>query len=359
MSIKRATLQSSHHLIQNLTDRLKKSIIGQDEAIDALVDYINISAAGLNDKEKPIGSFLFTGPTGVGKTELAKELAKELDMHFERFDMSEYSTERSSDNLIGGAAGLVGYENGGLLTNAIIENPNSIVLFDEIEKADKQVLNKLLQIMDYGVLTSSKGKKAYFYNTIIIFTSNLGAIKTTKRTVGFGSSSYIEIKNDMDDFLSPEFKARINQIIEFNSIDETISRLIVKKSFSQINKMLIDKNITTEATENLINKFISLRDEKLGARNLHNIIAKSVKTIIAKELIAKNIVEHSKVVFDWDKENDTYIYSTNIHITQINNSSPYFYQDYQEACSYAKANPGATVIRSACGRGFVIKELYY
>lgn len=346
---------NSQKTIKNLEANLKKTIFGQDVAIERLVDYITISYAGLNDKEKPIGSFLFTGPTGVGKTELAKELAKQLGMHFERFDMSEYATERSSDNLIGGAAGLVGHENGGLLTNAIIKNPNSVVLFDEIEKADKQVLNKLLQVMDYGLLTSSKGEKAYFQDTIIIFTSNLGAIKTTKRTVGFGSSTYVETQNDMDEFLSPEFKGRINQVIEFNPIDDEISKLIIKKSFNKINKILKDKKITVEPTQNLIDRLVEKRDARFGARNLDNIITQSIKTIVAKELIANNITTFSKILFDWNEEKDHYFYTIKDKESNTNQKASNYYDDYKEACKYAKANPGVVLTRSPCGNGFIIK----
>lgn len=225
----------------SLNKNLKNKVFGQNEAIDSLTDYICISLAGLNDKDKPMGSFLFTGPTGVGKTELAKQLSIELDMHFERLDMSEFSTDYSSDNLIGGAAGLVGYTEGGILTNAIMENPKCVLLLDEIEKAHKKVLDKFLQILDYGKLTSSKGEKVDFCDTIIIFTSNLNALSSTKRTAGFNSTSYIEYENSMDDFLAPEFKARINQIVHFNALDEFTLKLIINKSFYKINKMLEKK----------------------------------------------------------------------------------------------------------------------
>ncbi len=184
MSTNLPAIKKQHQTIHTLESNLKKSIYGQDQAIETVVNRIKVAKAGLADEGKPVGSFLFTGPTGVGKTELAIEVAKGLGMHFARFDMSEYSTDSDAKNLIGGSVGLVGYDTGGLLTNTIIEHPHTLLLLDEIEKADRSILNTFLQVMDYGVLTSTKGEKAYFNNVIIIMTSNLGA--TAKPSVGFG-----------------------------------------------------------------------------------------------------------------------------------------------------------------------------
>ena len=163
---------NKQNVIDNLKSKLLNDVFGQDEAVNKVTDKLLIYYNGLGDEGKPIGSFIFTGPTGVGKTELAKSLAKNLDMNLIRFDMSEYTSEHSLSTLIGGAAGLVGYDSGGLLTNAVLKNPKSILLFDEIEKADKKVLNIFLQILDYGILTSTKGAKVSFRESIIIFTSN-------------------------------------------------------------------------------------------------------------------------------------------------------------------------------------------
>lgn len=345
--------------IKNLTNSLKQKIFGQDEAINIIVDYITISAAGLNDKEKPIGSFLFTGPTGVGKTELAKQLAYELGIHFQRFDMSEYSTERSADNLIGGAAGLVGYDEGGLLTNAILENSNCVLLLDEIEKADPSVLNKFLQVMDYGKLTSSKGKEVYFKNTIVIFTSNLGAIKTEKRTAGFGAITYIETENSFDEYLTPEFIGRINQIIEFNPLDEFTLNMIVRKYFTQIEELLFDRNISIEPRDILIEKIIGQSDEKFGARNLENLINQNIKLIIAQELISGNLKDYSKIIFDWDedinslkyviKEKDLLINAPNLH------ESTHFFANAENAQEYARQNIGVIITRDPYGNGYIVK----
>ncbi len=347
-------------VIQSLQKKLNKSIFAQDEAISTLVDYITISAVGLNNKEKPIGSFLFTGPTGVGKTELAKQLAKNLNLHFQRFDMSEYSTERSADNLIGGAAGLVGYDEGGLLTNAILDNPDCILLFDEIEKADKSILNKFLQIMDYGKLTSSKGEEVYFNNTIVIFTSNLGSIKTTRRTAGFGSKTYIETENGFDEYLSPEFIGRINQIVEFNPTNKEISKMIVKKFFNQIEEMLKNRNISVKATEDIINKIIENSNSNLGARNLENLITQNIKVIISQELLLGKITNNSIILFDWDKDTNEYKYTIEkaevlIKIPEILYDTPYF-KNAEEAQNYAKQNPGTVIMRDPNTDGYIIKE---
>lgn len=338
----------------NLLDlSLKKKVFGQDEAIDSLVDYISISMAGLNDKDKPIGSFLFTGPTGVGKTELAKQLSIELDMHFIRLDMSEYSTDYSSDNLIGGAAGLVGYSEGGILTNAVMENPKSVLLFDEIEKAHKKVLHKFLQILDYGKLTSSKGEKVDFCETIIIFTSNLNAVSTTKRTAGFNSSSYIEYENSMDEFLSPEFKARINQIIHFNALDDATLRLIITKTFCKINQMLEAKNINAQPSQSFIDKTLELTNRNLGARNVENFITKYVKSVIATGILHGDIKNGSEIFFHWDEKSEKGIYTIGPQAKEEKNTL-HFDTAFEAQC-YAKENIGACIKRNPSGKGYVVK----
>ena len=343
--------------IQLLEDSLKNNIFGQDEAIETLVDYVTIDIAGLSEKEKPIGSFLFTGPTGVGKTELAKQLAKELNLDFKRFDMSEYSSNHSADTLIGGAAGLVGYDEGGLLTNTIIENPSCVLLFDEIEKANKTVLNKFLQIMDYGKLTSSKGEEVYFNDTIIIFTSNLGSIKTKKRTAGFDSSTSIEIENDFKEYWSAEFIGRLNQIIEFNPLNIDISKKIIKKYFMQIETLLKNRNIQVSPTDNLIDHIIENSNKKLGARNLENMLTKNIKLIISQQLISGNLNNFSKITFDWDNNNDKYKYSLENNEIQnnISNADQHFFNTVEDAQDYARKNIGTVITRSSNGNGYIVK----
>lgn len=358
MKIKRKRLNKRS--IKSLESNLKSKIFGQDDAITTIINYITISAAGLNNKEKPIGSFLFTGPTGVGKTELAKQLSNELNIPFKRFDMSEFSTERSADNLIGGAAGLVGYEEGGLLTNAILENQQCILLFDEIEKADITVLNKFLQIMDYGKLTSSKGEEVYFNNTIVIFTSNLGAIKMEKRTAGFSSITYKETQNSFDEYLSPEFIGRINQIVEFNPLNINISKIIIKKYFNQIEKLLINKSISIEVTDTLIRKIIEISDEKLGARNLENILNQNIKLVISQELLSGKLHDFSKIAFDWDEQVNNYKYSIKkeeilINTPSLHSNSTYSFANAEDALIYAKENIGKIITRSPNGKGYIVK----
>lgn len=188
--------------ILSLEDKLRCSIYGQDKVIKNLVDTIKVNFAGLSDEDKPIGSFLFTGSTGVGKTELAIELAKALDMNFERFDMSEYAQDNTVNNLFGSPKGFNGHDEGGLLTNAIQENPHSVVLFDEVEKADKKIFNTFLQILDYGTLRDSRGFKVDFSKTIVIFTSNLGA---ENKTVGFAKNNTQNTSSNLRQFFLQSF----------------------------------------------------------------------------------------------------------------------------------------------------------
>ena len=212
---------------KDLAQKLKDRIFGQDHIVETVADMIDISAAGLGNPDKPIASFLFTGPTGVGKTEFAKELAKIMNIHFERFDMSEYADEYSARNLTGGQMGLVGYEDGGLLTNAISEHPHCVLLLDEIEKADRAVYNTFLQVLDYGTLKDTRGNKVDFSKTIIIMTSNLGA--NEKRGIGFGENAMIYKESSVADFLTPEFRNRLDNILEFNRLTPEVIAHVIDK----------------------------------------------------------------------------------------------------------------------------------
>lgn len=339
--------------IQNLENNLKSSIFGQDHAIAEITKKIMISEAGLGEIDKPIASFLFTGPTGVGKTELAIELAKNLSLHFERFDMSEYSRENSVSTLIGAASGLKGYDEGGVLTNAIKKNPKCVLLLDEIEKADKIILNTFLQVLDYGILSDSKGEKVSFKNVIIIMTSNLGA--TAKSTVGFGSNAQINKDDAINEFLSPELRARIECKIEFNPLTKKMVQEITSKFLKQLADKLYaqDKSIaiTDIALEEINNRAFS---SNLGARYISKIINDTIKQKLAYELLFGQFKGCNKVTVDFS-DDFCYLFETYEQITSLS-SDEIFFKTAQEAQLYAKANPHVAITRCNDRDGFTLKK---
>ena len=228
---------------------MKSVIFGQDGAIESVVSAIKRARAGLNEETKPIASLLFVGRTGVGKTELARQLSKNMDIPLLRYDMSEYQEKHSIAKLIGTAPGYVGYEEGGLLIDAVRKNPHSILLLDEIEKAHEDIYNILLQIMDYATLTENSGRKADFRNVVIIMTSNAGASDSTRLSVGFGSTQYGEgsIDNAIKKQFTPEFRNRINKVVLFNPLSEKMAKDIVVNKLSDFIKLLKNKNIDIKA----------------------------------------------------------------------------------------------------------------
>lgn len=343
---------NKQNVIDNLKSKLLNDVFGQDEAVNKVTDKLLIYYNGLGDEGKPIGSFIFTGPTGVGKTELAKSLAKNLDMNLIRFDMSEYTSEHSLSTLIGGAAGLVGYDSGGLLTNAVLKNPKSILLFDEIEKADKKVLNIFLQILDYGILTSTKGAKVSFRESIIIFTSNVGAISSKKRTIGFSSEIYFEKDSLISEYLSPELRARINTHIDFNPLDNEMSKLIAKKYLNDIVLKLRKKNISIEFSEEIVDYISELSKDGLGARNIHNLIESNIKVLISQKLMNRELKEFDEVFIGLVQN-----YFMLVIKERKMNYTDYEFLTADEAYDFARSNIGTIVTRSQSGIGFVIKNL--
>ena len=274
--------------LKNLEDNLKDSVFGQDKAIEEITKSIKLSRAGLLNEDKPVASMLFVGPTGVGKTEIAKVLAKTLDIKLIRFDMSEYGEKHSSAKLIGSPPGYVGYEEGGILTDEIRKNPHSVLLLDEIEKAHPDILNVLLQVMDYGTLTDNKGRKADFRNSIIIMTSNAGAININKSSVGF--MNYINSNNPMNEDIkkvfSPEFRNRLDNIIRFNEINEDISKLIVKKELKVFSEVLDSKKISISFSKDVIAIIAKEAISKeYGAREINRYINNNIKNIIVDEIL--------------------------------------------------------------------------
>lgn len=271
-------------ILKTLSSNLQKQIFGQDEAILALTKAINRSYAGLKSKNSPTGVFLFAGPSGVGKSELAIVLAKELGVNFERFDMSEYMEKHAVSKLIGSPPGYVGFEEGGILTNAIKKNPYSVILFDEIEKADEQLVNVFLQIFDNGALSDNNGNKTDFRNTIIIMTSNLGTKQAPQ--MGFKKDEKDRENEAIKDFFTPEFRNRIDKIIHFSHLNKKVLDNIVQKEISLIANDLSDKKITIsadkKAREFIYNQAYS---EEFGARNIKRFINDEIADILSEEIL--------------------------------------------------------------------------
>ena len=289
-------MSSEKEKILNLEDNLRKRVKGQDKALKLVSDAIIRSRSGIKDPNRPIGSFMFLGPTGVGKTEVARSLAYELfddEHHMVRIDMSEYMEKYSVSRLIGAAPGYVGYEEGGQLTEKVRRNPYSIVLFDEIEKAHPDVLNLLLQILDEGRLTDSNGRTVDFKNTIIIMTSNVG-------------SEYIingeedKVTSELPKYFKPEFLNRLDEIIIFNKLSKSDLKEILDKIIEEIEKRLIDINVKINLTDNAKNYFIDNGyDEYYGARPLKRLVNNKLETLIAKKLINNEIKPNTIVNVDY------------------------------------------------------------
>jgi len=283
----------------NLYDNMKKNVIGQDEALRLVTDSILKSRSGIKDPNRPIGSFIFLGPTGVGKTEVAKTLAYHLfddKSHMVRIDMSEYMEKFSVSRLIGSPPGYVGYEEGGQLTEAVRRNPYSIVLFDEIEKAHPEVLNLLLQILDDGRITDSNGRTVDFKNTIIIMTSNLGSEYALNGEMD-------RVMNELKQSFRPEFINRIDEIIVFNPLSKEVIYKILDKIIFEIEERLKDKDIHINLTDKARNYLVEVGyDVNYGARPLKRIVSRSIETLLAKRIIENNVSYGDTITFDYDKE---------------------------------------------------------
>lgn len=278
-------------LLKNLEVNLKENIIGQDQAISVISDSILLSRLGLKNENKPKGIFLFLGSSGIGKTELAKTLAEKINMNLIRIDMSEYSEPSSVNKLIGTSSGFVGYEEGGKLTNLVRDNPHSVVLLDEIEKADKTIFNLLLQIMDNGFISDGKGRNVNFRNTIIILTSNIGLNEENKTNMGFNNpSSYAnEYTVNEEKYFPLEFLNRIDEIVKFSYLDKNSLERIIKNKLNTIKTKLNRKGISFKFNDNIINYIINKSDNKnMGARLIDRIIEKEITTKIAKEILLSN-----------------------------------------------------------------------
>jgi ATP-dependent Clp protease ATP-binding subunit ClpA len=289
--------------VDDFENRIKDRVFGQDSVVDQVLEKIYVSKAGLKAINKPIGNFLFIGPTGTGKTELAKALADNLGMKLLRYDMSEYQEKHSASKLIGAPPGYVGYDDsnlgGGLLISDVEKNPNSVILFDEIEKAHPDVTNVLLNLMDEGMITSSNGKKADCRNTIVILTSNLGAADSEKNAIGIGRNFQKVGEDDkaVKDFFKPEFRNRLDGICKFGKLDHLSMKKIVIKLMSEMNELLSDKNLRVHFTETAVNYFAEVGyDPKLGARPLARKINEMVKVPLSKKILFEKLSPGSTVV---------------------------------------------------------------
>jgi len=290
--------------LEHLEENVKGRLYGQDSVVDTLLEKIYVSRAGLKSINKPVGSFLFLGPTGTGKTELAKLLAENLGMKLIRYDMSEYQEKHTVAKLIGAPPGYVGYEDGqlggGLLISDLEKSPNSIVLFDEIEKAHPDVSNVLLSLMDEGVVTSSNGKKADARNAIIILTSNLGAADNERKSIGFGDIDRTdEDDKAVKDFFRPEFRNRLDAVCKFNKLDRFSMKKIVAKFVNEMNELLSDKAVRVRLTEAAADYLAEVGyDPKMGARPLARKINDLIKVPLSKKILFENIARASTVVVD-------------------------------------------------------------
>lgn len=281
--------ENDKNKLRTLEDNLKKQVFGQDEAVARVVDNIIFARANIMSKEKPIGSFIFAGPSGVGKTELAKQIAQNLGVHFHRIDMSEYMEKHTVARLVGAPPGYVGYEQGGLLTEEVRKNPYCVLLLDEVEKAHKDIFNILLQVMDYGSLTDSEGKKADFKNVIIIMTTNLGSSEINKPQLGFSSNESIlinEREKSIKNYFSPEFYNRLDGVIHFQQLSKDNILEVVNKQVNRVIKTLLSKHVVTIVSDEVY-AFIAENgyDDKLGVRPIERFIETNISRIVAREIL--------------------------------------------------------------------------
>ncbi|GAB1268206.1 ATP-dependent Clp protease ATP-binding subunit ClpA [Aurantivibrio infirmus] len=274
-------------LLEKLDKTLKMTVFGQDKAIDVLTSAIKLSRAGLGSLQKPIGSFLFAGPTGVGKTELCKQLGKAMGVELIRFDMSEYMERHTVSRLIGAPPGYVGFDQGGLLTEQVTQHPHCVVLLDEIEKAHPEVFNILLQVMDHGTLTDNNGRKADFRNVVLIMTTNAGAEMISRRSIGFTEQDHsTDGMEAISKVFTPEFRNRLDAIIQFGSLPKDVIKTVVDKFLVELQSQLDDKHVHLNVDE-LAHEWLAERgyDEKMGARPMARLIQDSLKKPLAEAVL--------------------------------------------------------------------------
>jgi ATP-dependent Clp protease ATP-binding subunit ClpA len=300
--------------LENLGAQLRQVVFGQDDAIDALVTAIKRSRAGLGQPEKPVGSFLFTGPTGVGKTEVARQVAQHLDVEFMRYDMSEYMEKHAVARLIGAPPGYIGFDQGGLLTDGVRKHPYCVLLLDEIEKAHEDLFNILLQVLDHATLTDNNGKKADFRNVIVMMTSNAGSREMSSATIGFGDpkgDSATKGQKAIEKIFSPEFRNRLDGIITFNALDREIMKMIVDKFMQEFIDQLAVKKVALQYSDS-VRTWLAKDgyDPQYGARPLARVIQTKIKDVLADEILFGKLEKGGRVDLDMKSDELVFEYSS-------------------------------------------------
>ncbi|MGC6387615.1 ATP-dependent Clp protease ATP-binding subunit ClpA [Ewingella sp. S1.OA.A_B6] len=297
-------------VLKNLSDRLKMLVFGQDPAIEVLTEAIKMSRAGLGQDHKPVGSFLFAGPTGVGKTEVTVQLAKALDIELLRFDMSEYMERHTVSRLIGAPPGYVGFDQGGLLTDAVLKHPHSVVLLDEIEKAHPDVFNLLLQVMDNGTLTDNNGRKADFRNVILVMTTNAGVRETERKSIGLvHQDNSPDAMEEIKKVFTPEFRNRLDNVMWFNHLSTEVIQQVVDKFIVELQAQLDAKGVSLEVSDEARN-WLTVKgyDKAMGARPMTRAVQENLKKPLANELLFGSLVDGGSVSVELDKSADKLTY---------------------------------------------------
>lgn len=302
--------QSDRDTLKNLGDRLKMLVFGQDKAIEALTEAIKMSRAGLGHEHKPVGSFLFAGPTGVGKTEVTVQLSKALGIELLRFDMSEYMERHTVSRLIGAPPGYVGFDQGGLLTDAVIKHPHAVLLLDEIEKAHPDVFNLLLQVMDNGTLTDNNGRKADFRNVVLVMTTNAGVRETERKSIGLiQQDNSTDAMSEIKKVFTPEFRNRLDNIIWFEHLSTEVIHQVVDKFIVELQVQLDQKGVSLEVSQEARNWLAEKGyDRAMGARPMARVIQDNLKKPLANELLFGSLVDGGQVTVALDKEKNELTY---------------------------------------------------
>ncbi|HBZ16301.1 ATP-dependent Clp protease ATP-binding subunit ClpA [Pantoea sp. NPDC088449] len=302
--------QTDRDTLKNLGDRLKMLVFGQDNAIEALTEAIKMSRAGLGQDRKPVGSFLFAGPTGVGKTEVTVQLAKALGIELLRFDMSEYMERHTVSRLIGAPPGYVGFDQGGLLTDAVIKHPHAVVLLDEIEKAHPDVFNLLLQVMDNGMLTDNNGRKADFRNVVLVMTTNAGVRETERKSIGLiHQDNSTDAMEEIKKIFTPEFRNRLDNIIWFRHLSQEVIHQVVDKFIVELQAQLDAKGVSLEVSDDARDWLADKGyDKAMGARPMARAVQENLKKPLANELLFGSLVDGGSVSVALDKEKNQLTY---------------------------------------------------
>ncbi|MBF0491577.1 MAG: ATP-dependent Clp protease ATP-binding subunit ClpA [Deltaproteobacteria bacterium] len=297
-------------ILQNLAEELKKLIYGQDEAVDQVVKAIQLARAGLGEADKPIGSFLFAGPTGVGKTELAKQMAARLGIEFIRFDMSEYMEKHTVSRLLGSPPGYVGFEQGGQLTDAIHRTPHCVLLLDEIEKAHEDLFNILLQVMDHATLTDNNGRKSSFKQVILMMTTNSGARESQAKSMGFGSAEFEDrSKKAIDRLFSPEFRNRLTAVVQFNPLGKKVAEKVALKMIAELEKRLSTKGITL-SLDDAARAYLAEKgyDAQYGARPMKRLIETEIAHVLSQEILFGKLAKGGEVKISAKEDKLEFVY---------------------------------------------------